>query len=239
MVFFSYLQYLNYTGQIFDTFFLDSNANLHINFSTVAIVTVGILFIYSGLSFYLLSRHRNKWPKGLVNGAIISLAGLIIGTLGPLNQYPIAMLSTAIACIFFAHVILKKQLFNPLAELNSKLAENEERMRLQFNGVPVPTYIWQSVDDDFKLIDHNDAASEITHGKIHEMLGIGARQFYADAPFVREELTRCYKQQKTFETEATYKYRTTGEEKLLAVKYGYLPPNMIIVHTMMLLKREN
>jgi PAS domain S-box-containing protein len=42
------------------------------------------------------------------------------------------------------------------------LRQSEERFRVQFRGIPIPTYIWKGQGDDFSLIDYNDAALEFT-----------------------------------------------------------------------------
>ena len=55
-----------------------------------------------------------------------------------------------------------------------KLAEealraSEERFRKQYKGVPLPTYSWLQVGDDFVLQDFNDAAEAITEGDIRDV----------------------------------------------------------------------
>ena len=105
------------------------------------------------------------------------------------------------------------------------------QLKTLFRANPVPTYIWQKVEKDFKLIDYNEAAALITKGKIKNYIGIKASELYNDMPDVLSEFSRCFTQKATLERNANYKYQSTGESKHLAVKYVYAPPDLIIVLT--------
>ena len=54
---------------------------------------------------------------------------------------------------------------------------------------------------------------------------------YQDAPEIIEELSQCLAKKKTLEREMTYRYKSTGEIKHLAVKYAFVPPDLVLVHT--------
>jgi PAS domain S-box-containing protein len=110
------------------------------------------------------------------------------------------------------------------------LAESEERLRSQFKGLPVPTYTWQRMGDDFVLVDFNDAAMGITRGNVARFVGMTAGEMYKDVPEILEELERCLKDKNSVEREMVYHY-TFGEKKYLAVKYAYAPPDLVLVHT--------
>ncbi len=111
------------------------------------------------------------------------------------------------------------------------LQESEEKLRAQYKGIPVPTYTWQGVEDDFVLVDYNDAAVEITQGKIADLVGIKASEMYRDRPGILEELSRCVAEKVSIEREMSYRFRSTGESRHLAVKYAFAPPDLVLVHT--------
>src|SRR6202035_1076528 len=48
---------------------------------------------------------------------------------------------------------------------------SEERFRKQYKGIPLPTYSWLHVGDDFVLQDYNDAAEAVTEGRIRDLIG--------------------------------------------------------------------
>lgn len=45
-----------------------------------------------------------------------------------------------------------------------KLIQSEQRLRRQYNGFPIPTFSWRRVQDDFELVDYNEAADKVSRG---------------------------------------------------------------------------
>jgi len=111
------------------------------------------------------------------------------------------------------------------------LRESRKALRLQYEGIPIPTYTWQKKGNDLILVDHNNAAKTITHGKIAEFLGISASTMYQDRPDICRDLTRVISEKCSFDRELSYRFQSTGEQKLLAVKYAFVPPDLVLVHT--------
>lgn len=116
-------------------------------------------------------------------------------------------------------------------EAEEALRESEEKLRAQYKGIPIPTYTWQRVGDDFELIDYNDAADAITQYQIRNLVGSRASDLHGDSPEIREDLERCYVERIPIRREMRYRYRTTGETRYLAVTYGFVPPDLVLVHT--------
>lgn len=111
------------------------------------------------------------------------------------------------------------------------LRESEEKLRAQYKGIPVPTYTWQRVGEDFVLVDYNDAAEVITRGNVADFVGRTATEMYRDRPDIREELSRCYTEKTSIKREMEYRFETTGESKHLAVNYVFVPADLVMVHT--------
>jgi PAS domain S-box-containing protein len=111
----------------------------------------------------------------------------------------------------------------------------QQRVRAQFHGVPVPTYVWQRVERDgakqFVLVDFNEAAVTISRGAIAIRLGETAQTYFADVPGVLDELDRCLDQGVTLQREMEWTLKSTGERKHLCVTYASAPPGLVIVHT--------
>ncbi|MBD0371587.1 MAG: PAS domain S-box protein [Pyrinomonadaceae bacterium] len=111
------------------------------------------------------------------------------------------------------------------------LRDSEEKFRAQYKGLPLPTYSWRRVEDDFLLVDFNDAASEITQGRINRFLGRRASEMYSDRPDITEDFLRCFEERTVIRREMDYKFRATGESKYLDTTYVFVPPDMVMVHT--------
>jgi PAS domain S-box-containing protein len=112
-----------------------------------------------------------------------------------------------------------------------RLKENEQRLKVQYKHIPIPTYTWRKSGDDLALTDFNDAAERITQGKIVGYLGIKATDMYREFPEILNELRRCLWERSVCEREMPYKFISTGEEKVLNVKYAFVPPDSVVVHT--------
>jgi PAS domain S-box-containing protein len=111
------------------------------------------------------------------------------------------------------------------------LRVSEEKLRAQFSGIPVPTYTWQKVGDDLVLTGGNAAAEEFTAGAIAQFKGMTAREMYRWSPEIVKELWRCATEGTPIERTMPYTMRTTGESKILNVKYAFVPPDQVMVHT--------
>jgi PAS domain S-box-containing protein len=97
--------------------------------------------------------------------------------------------------------------------------------------MPVPVYTWQRSGKDFVLVDHNDAADAITGGRMSDYLGTTARAMYPGRPDILEDMSRCYAEKISIQKEMVYRFKTTEEDKTLVVKYAYVPPDLVLVHT--------
>ncbi len=122
--------------------------------------------------------------------------------------------------------------------------QGRERLRLQYNGIPLPTYTfrlreqlpgkstytWQRVGRDFVLIDYNDAASKAIDGRIIDYMGKKASDMFADKSHILEDFKKCFITKKMIQREGPYQLLTTGETKYYITSYIPIPPNIVMVH---------
>jgi len=107
---------------------------------------------------------------------------------------------------------------------------SEEKLRVQYDGIPIPAFTWRWNGEDFILEDYNQAAAAITRGGVRRLLGQAAGAFFADEPELRRDLLTCLEQKASFQKEFLYRFRSTGEKRPLLVTYGFVPPDRVIVH---------
>ncbi|HPQ67611.1 MAG TPA: PAS domain S-box protein [bacterium] len=118
-----------------------------------------------------------------------------------------------------------------LQQAERLLRLREDRLKAQFQSIPVPTFTWQKKEDDFYLSDYNEAALKITQGKIVEMVGKKLTELYVNRPDLIDDVNNCYNEKNVFARDMSYQYATTGEKKFLSVKYAFVPPDGVLVHT--------
>jgi len=112
-----------------------------------------------------------------------------------------------------------------------KLKESEQRYRTLYKNIPVPTYTWQKKDDDLVLIDYNDAGKAITHDKVQNIIGLKAKDVYAERMHIVEDMLRCLNEKTTFSIEMPYYIEVIDEMKYFNIKYAYVPPDLVMIHT--------
>lgn len=110
--------------------------------------------------------------------------------------------------------------------------QSEERIKAQFKGFPIPTYVWQHAENDFILVDYNNAARAFTRDNIHKFLGQKISKIYADSPDIQADFQRCYSDKTRISREmSSYRLRTTDESKAMIFNYVFVPPDLIMLHT--------
>ncbi len=110
------------------------------------------------------------------------------------------------------------------------LREIRKRLKAQYKNIPVPTYSWQILDDDFVLVDYNRAARKSSRGMIAELMGKTARQVFKKRPQVIADFKRCLQEKQTIKRSAPYKLLSTGQTKQFVTTYSFVPTNLIIVY---------
>jgi len=117
-----------------------------------------------------------------------------------------------------------------MEELESKPFFLEKNIKFFFDGIPIPSYIWQEKNNDFILIDYNKAAEKVTNGKIKDLLHRKASEIHEDRLDIIEALNQCLQEKKSIFKRSKYMMKTTGEEVYISLKMHFLPPDLIIVY---------
>ena len=123
-----------------------------------------------------------------------------------------------------------EQILQESEERFQQIAGNiDDRLREQYRSIPVPTYSWQRIQDEFILIDFNDAAAD-NMGKIVDFFGKAASEIFKDRPEILADFERCYQEKAQVVREAPYTMITTGETRYFVTTYNFVPPNLVIDH---------
>gem|GEM_PF-5043373 len=121
-------------------------------------------------------------------------------------------------------------LVRSLSVSQEALAKSEERFRLQYHNLPLPTYTWRSSGDAFVLVDCNEAALTGTQGHAADVIGRTASQLFADHPSVLHDLDRCLRERTTIKSELTLRLPATGSVTEIAATYVFVSPALVMAH---------
>ncbi|HET9104487.1 MAG TPA: EAL domain-containing protein [Solirubrobacteraceae bacterium] len=114
----------------------------------------------------------------------------------------------------------------------ARLEASRRRYEAQFRSLPLPAFVWQRRADDFQLVDWNEAAEHVGEGGMEALRGAWAGELYDDAPEVLLGFERCWSTRAPVTHELPYRRRTTGAETHLIFTWAYVPPDLVLVHTL-------
>ncbi|MEW6349020.1 MAG: PAS domain S-box protein [Thermodesulfobacteriota bacterium] len=115
-------------------------------------------------------------------------------------------------------------------ERSAQLRTSQEKMVALFKGIPVPSYIWQVHNDDFMLVNYNDAAVKMSQGLVCRLIGTAAKEAFKDRPDVLDDLHRVLRAEGPIEREMPSDPFDPSARRHLTVKYVFVPPDMVLVH---------
>ena len=118
--------------------------------------------------------------------------------------------------------------------------EKNEMYKQLFNSYPLPTYAWDYVGDDFKLVRINDAADRYTDGKLRNLMGMLASQFFTKRGFndLFKTMMKSFKEKSSTSAEFDYTFLSSGKRSYIEAHFAYVPPNSILLHTKDIAERK-
>ncbi|MFX0072340.1 MAG: PAS domain S-box protein, partial [Candidatus Hermodarchaeota archaeon] len=107
---------------------------------------------------------------------------------------------------------------------------SSENLEDIFKLFPYPSIIWKKVEDDFILINYNNAADRITNGDIGIFVGKKASEFYRNSPEMLRGLNQCFDSRKKFSKEMENAFKPSKAAKIFRVTYDFISPNLVFVY---------
>ncbi len=107
-----------------------------------------------------------------------------------------------------------------LSKGNSQDVEADLIFRQNFLSLPDPILIWRRNEQgEIRLMMYNQAAMEISAGRIKDFTGISVDDFFSHEPQVAEIIRQTFRTGKPKRIEIPTRLRTTGEEKWVQADY--------------------
>ncbi|MFX1260386.1 MAG: ATP-binding protein [Promethearchaeota archaeon] len=124
-----------------------------------------------------------------------------------------------------------------MINLNKDSINSLEKFKSLFKGIPIPTYAWKKFKKDLILIDYNDAVEKQATSKIKDFLFIKASELYKDQPKFLKNLYKCIENKVNITKDLKYKFLSTEKEGFFHIKFGFIAPDLVIVHAEDISKR--
>jgi sigma-B regulation protein RsbU (phosphoserine phosphatase) len=123
-------------------------------------------------------------------------------------------------------------IYSTESEIN--LIKSEGRFKSVFNGLPIPSYILRRIEEDFILIDYNNAAEVSTRGLVKKFIGIRFSKMYEESPYkqkIESDILKCFNEKTTFIRELPYKFRGIKVIRELKFSYTFVLPDLVLINT--------
>lgn len=115
-------------------------------------------------------------------------------------------------------------------EAEAALRESEERTRILFNNIPVPTFVWTVSDDQLVLSEFNSAALNLIGDRIYKAIGKNADKILADIPQIHADIRKCIELKNMVDNQFWYQFANRRERRYFIVKYAWAPPDRVLMH---------
>lgn len=110
------------------------------------------------------------------------------------------------------------------------LRQSEERIRLLFNNIPVPTFVWKVQNNDFILAEFNASALQFIGRRIIDFVGKPADLFFRRMPQIPADIRQCLAMRQTVENQFWYVEGNEGDKRYVVIKYAFAPPDSVVMH---------
>jgi diguanylate cyclase (GGDEF)-like protein/PAS domain S-box-containing protein len=128
--------------------------------------------------------------------------------------------------------------------LHQALQNAQERLKIQFQAFPLPSYSWKAVESDFILTALNDAARACVPLNSCDWLNQPASILLSAQPHIQQNLQRCFDEQSSFQHQveiapcALFGIAETETARLLNITYVFFAPNRAVLHIEDMTKRD-
>ncbi|TFF85451.1 MAG: PAS domain S-box protein, partial [Promethearchaeota archaeon] len=106
----------------------------------------------------------------------------------------------------------------------------EKNSKHIFDSIPMLSFVWKQIENDFILIKCNKTAQEqrINDLEIHK--GVKASELFAEIPEIFSDLSICASQKKSFAKGIELKLKAKNQRGMYYCYYNFISPNIVILH---------
>lgn len=111
------------------------------------------------------------------------------------------------------------------------VSSHPDPMQAQFDGIPVPCYVWHRTHGVFELERANRAAFDMTGERLHQLIGRPVTEVFASQPEIAGDLERVHTSGQAVQREIDYGAGVDGVQRRFNVNFVPIGSDRILAHT--------
>lgn len=96
---------------------------------------------------------------------------------------------------------------------------------------PLPSYVWKRKGDNFVLAYINDAATEVSDGRITHFHSDLLSDYFGPEHQMTRDITDCWNQKKDIQRDTDFQFTPDSANVHLTISYSYIPPDSVLMCT--------
>ena len=100
-----------------------------------------------------------------------------------------------------------------------------------FKSLPIPSYIWQNIDNDFDLVDANELAINDFSYKKNGCIGVKASEFYSNVSSIIDDLQKCIATKSSFERIVLIPFDDNSTAQFSLHQFTFIDEKTVLLQT--------
>lgn len=115
--------------------------------------------------------------------------------------------------------------------MKTALNQSSNTFYAVFKSLPIPSYIWQNIDNDFDLVDANELAINDFSYKKNVTIGVKASEFYSNVSSIIDDLKKCIATKSSFERIVLIPFDDNSTAQFSLHQFTFIDEKTVLVQT--------
>jgi PAS domain S-box-containing protein len=118
-----------------------------------------------------------------------------------------------------------------MSDLNDRMGLDHTSFKSIYMSTPIPSFIWRKKENDFYLIQYNNALKLLTKNEIHTCIGKRLSNIFENTSMISLNIWNCYSNKLNYSKEINYNLGSSVKNKSFIVTFIHIPPDLVVVFT--------
>ena len=122
--------------------------------------------------------------------------------------------------------------------MNSPINNHNIPFHTIFNTLPLPTYVWRFINNNFELIDANDAATTFLNHHKKDFIGVTINDFFVEDTTILADFNTVLNKKISFECEKSVTFKKNNKVVFLKITYTFIDEKNLMFQTEEVLNQQ-